>query len=54
MEQINKEVALALRVNNALLLAQSMNEDMSEPLAASRVLRYLANVETFVRNDSDD
>lgn len=48
-----QEVALALRVNNALLLAQAMNLDMTKPLEAAKVLRHLATVEKYVGNDAD-
>lgn len=46
--------ALSVRVNSALLLAQAMNLDMTNPTESQKVLRHLSLVEKYVRLDSDD
>lgn len=46
-----RDAAAAVRVANALLLAQSMGEDITEPQAAQKVLRHLELVERWVSSD---
>jgi hypothetical protein len=46
--------ALSVRVNNALLLAQAMGLDMTDPQQAQKVLRHLSLVEQYVGSDSND
>jgi hypothetical protein len=48
------ENALSVRVNSALLLAQAMNLDMTNPTDAQKVLRHLSLVEKYVRSDTDE
>lgn len=45
---------LSVRVNSALLLAQAMGLNMTEPVDAQKVLRHLSLVEGYVRRDSGD
>lgn len=42
----------ASRVTNALLLAEKLGVNMTEPLAAQKVMRHLESVEKYV-NGSD-
>lgn len=46
-----EEGVLAARVSNALLLAQTMRVDITQPLEAQKVLRHLRSVEQYVRSD---
>lgn len=48
-----RESVLAAKVTNALLVAQSLGLDMSEPHASQRVLRTLALVNKYVRTDTN-
>lgn len=48
-----EEVLQATRATNALLLAQAMGQDASEPVAAQKVLRYLASVERSVKSEKN-
>lgn len=45
---------LATRVTNALLLAQAMKLNITEPLDRAKVLRHLKSVEHAVSSDSDE
>lgn len=42
----------ASRVTNALLLAEKMHVDITNPLAAQKVLRHLESVERYVGGDA--
>lgn len=42
------------RVTNALLLAQAMGLDMTDPIEARKVLRHLRSVEQWVTSDVDE
>ena len=44
------EEQLNTRVNNAILLAQAMELDITEPMDAQKVLRHLLTVESYVRD----
>lgn len=48
------DTTLNLRVNNALLLAQAMGLDLTNPVDAQKVMSYLRTVERYVRSDSGD
>lgn len=45
---------LATRVTNALLLAQAMKLDITEPLDRAKMLRHLKSVEDAVKRDADE
>lgn len=46
-----KDIAVALKVNNVLLLAQALGLDATKPLDAQKVLRHLVVVEQAVKSD---
>lgn len=48
------ESTAAARVTNALILAQAMRADLTNPVDAQRVLRYLDSVEKYVRSGSHE
>lgn len=48
------ESTAAARVTNALILAQAMRADLTNPVDAQRVLRYLDSVEKYVGSDSHE
>lgn len=52
-EKIDELIA-AVRVGNALTLAQAMGLDASNPVDIGKALRYLTLVESRVKRDSDD
>lgn len=40
------------RVTNAILLADRLGVNITEPLQAQKVIRHLESVETYVRSDA--
>lgn len=57
LEQQNQRIEASIhasRVTNALLLAQAMRLDMTEPKDAQQVLRHLRMAERYVMGDSND
>lgn len=51
--EVVEKLATAVRLNNALLLAQSMGLDFTQGIDATKTLRYLAQVERYIRGDKN-
>lgn len=51
--EVLRQSVLATKATNALLVAQGLGVDMSEPHASQRVLRALALVNKYVRTDTN-
>lgn len=48
------ECTAATRVTSTIVLGQSMNQDVTNPTGAAKVLRHLDSVERYVRSDVND